>query len=1033
MLQIFKSFLLAFMVFVIMQLPAGEDTESEIGYECDSLIGDICSEKQVEIFTKWNEMNDEDYDLNVTFAKKIAFDVLNLCEGNTQSEVLCTLVTTEAKIQIISHSIPELNEKILARIIDLDFLLAALEQSIYLGVEYLRLLNLYTWEDELIQQFSDRVLSAALDLKIDEQDPWIVGEIHYAIATFNYEYGNFADAKNFYNKAIIFFEIAGDIESIIWTYYDIANIQLIEEDYESARIKILEALSKSENEDNVDDLKLSLYSLLGTVEINLDSGREDLIGKELLDIYAKAFDADKWNLRYDEGFVNDVEKYIQLINCDEAPKISSLFKNVLELRDKEYSTNQYYLDSKVSLESAYFEIEYKNWSCLVPDNTNEEIFLKKTNNFLKNIEHGLDAEAFYVPYFDSHVFSNDLYDYFWGFDNAVAITSYDTSNFYKKITKISEKWLDDIFIEDPGIHIEAIYDLLSIIAHAIRATNNTNDSEYYVTKLKGYLETLSSLNLLNESPKTFSFNKLFHAATTNLYEFGFPELAENIYRNYFFNISSSSDERFTEIVKRINLFDEQHFIMTSDILIDEDIHQIRSMDNTYEFDLLDQNFKSKMKLNRSKYEVIALKDYFEDSDIKELIQAYVNTNSENIKAKATTSFLENDNLSAYLDLVKQSESIDIDDQKALLNEFFPDIKFLEYQSALQADEALVIQTIVTVDYSIYLYSILVTDDDYYIARENLFERISPYLDDNYEIDLSRPKELLIYVWSKYIDEIKKDFFKSNEFLKIGLDLSDMHLFGAADILRDINKLIFINDITSIFSPDLLIYEDDFLVKRFEVTQYISLFDFLNRKDHSETYDQYFGFAVEEFDSVFNLDPLPNTVSEIENSARNFKVKANYINNEFSKKFLSNRSFKNSVLHFATHNSLVPNEIFGSIPALITGDQNPSEVLDVLSISELDLEESFILLAACNTTDLIYEDNDAFSGIVKSFKIAGAESVFATRWEIETKSSEKFVVSFLEKLSKGENPNAALHQTKLEFIKSREFNHPIFWGAFTLVN
>ena len=28
--------------------------------------------------------------------------------------------------------------------------------------------------------------------------------------------------------------------------------------------------------------------------------------------------------------------------------------------------------------------------------------------------------------------------------------------------------------------------------------------------------------------------------------------------------------------------------MTSDILIDEDIHQIRSMDNTYEFDLLDQ-------------------------------------------------------------------------------------------------------------------------------------------------------------------------------------------------------------------------------------------------------------------------------------------------------------------------------------------------------------------------------------------------------------------------------------------------------------
>ena len=54
------------------------------------------------------------YDLNLTYAKKMHLMFLNLC--TIQSEVLCTLVTTEAKIQIISHSIPELNEKILARI-----------------------------------------------------------------------------------------------------------------------------------------------------------------------------------------------------------------------------------------------------------------------------------------------------------------------------------------------------------------------------------------------------------------------------------------------------------------------------------------------------------------------------------------------------------------------------------------------------------------------------------------------------------------------------------------------------------------------------------------------------------------------------------------------------------------------------------------------------------------------------------------------------------------------------------------------------
>ena len=49
------------------------------------------------------------------------------------------------------------------------------------------------------------------------------------------------------------------------------------------------------------------------------------------------------------------------------------------------------------------------------------------------------------------------------------------------------------------------------------------------------------------------------------------------------------------------------------------------------------------------------------------------------------------------------------------------------------------------------------------SLKNLFERISPYLDDNYEIDLSRPKELLIYVWSKYIDEIKRTFLNQMNF------------------------------------------------------------------------------------------------------------------------------------------------------------------------------------------------------------------------------------------------------------------------------
>ena len=43
--------------------------------------------------------------------KKIAFDVLNLCEGNTQSEVLCTLVTTKQKFKLLVTQYQSLMKK----------------------------------------------------------------------------------------------------------------------------------------------------------------------------------------------------------------------------------------------------------------------------------------------------------------------------------------------------------------------------------------------------------------------------------------------------------------------------------------------------------------------------------------------------------------------------------------------------------------------------------------------------------------------------------------------------------------------------------------------------------------------------------------------------------------------------------------------------------------------------------------------------------------------------------------------------------
>ena len=105
-------------------------------------------------------------------------------------------------------------------------------------------------------------------------------------------------------------------------------------------------------------------------------------------------------------------------------------------------------------------------------------------------------------------------------------------------------------------------------------------------------------------------------------------------------------------------------------------------------------------------------------------------------------------------------------------------------------------------------------------------------------------------------------------------------------------------------------------------------------------------------------------------------------------------------------------------------------LDVFEISELNFTDSHIVLAACDTDSSIYEDADSFSGFIKSFQVAGARSVLATRWEIETFSSQTLVESYIAKLKENKSPQYALLETQREFIKNNF--HPFFWSGFFVI-
>ena len=154
----------------------------------------------------------------------------------------------------------------------------------------------YSEEGQLLFQFLEEILISAQKMSLAEIDPWYMGEIYYALGSYYHAYQDPLDAIEHYKKAIDYFRLVDDIDSVLWCQYEIAEIQYNSGDNEIARNTVLNALALYEDEQDINDVKLSLYSLLGNIEITLDSDRYKFIGIELLRIYKKLFDNSEWNL-----------------------------------------------------------------------------------------------------------------------------------------------------------------------------------------------------------------------------------------------------------------------------------------------------------------------------------------------------------------------------------------------------------------------------------------------------------------------------------------------------------------------------------------------------------------------------------------------------------------------------------------------------------------------------------------------------------------------------------------------------------------
>jgi CHAT domain-containing protein/Tfp pilus assembly protein PilF len=106
------------------------------------------------------------------------------------------------------------------------------------------------------------------------------------------------------------------------------------------------------------------------------------------------------------------------------------------------------------------------------------------------------------------------------------------------------------------------------------------------------------------------------------------------------------------------------------------------------------------------------------------------------------------------------------------------------------------------------------------------------------------------------------------------------------------------------------------------------------------------------------------------------------------------------------------------------------ILTAAEISNLDLRNAkLVVLSACETGLGDIKGSEGVYGLQRAFKMAGAQSLIMSLWQVPDKETSEFMSLFYQKLLIEKDTRKAFTQTQKEM---RNKYDPYFWAAFVLV-
>jgi CHAT domain-containing protein/Tfp pilus assembly protein PilF len=145
----------------------------------------------------------------------------------------------------------------------------------------------------------------------------------------------------------------------------------------------------------------------------------------------------------------------------------------------------------------------------------------------------------------------------------------------------------------------------------------------------------------------------------------------------------------------------------------------------------------------------------------------------------------------------------------------------------------------------------------------------------------------------------------------------------------------------------------------------------------------------------------------------------------------------SILHLATHG------YFNKLNPLLSGLELESDAsndgqLELYEILELQLDAELVTLSACQTalgSGHFSETpaGDDFVGLTRAFIYAGSQSVMASLWKVDDRSTMDLMQDFYERLKQNHSSKSdALAGAQRDMRSSLDYRHPYYWAPFILV-